>query len=57
MIHGRSPFQTEPEWIIDGQPLQISPNITYLGAVLGGSNGQPHANPGCIQHSVLSIPS
>ena len=44
MIHGKNPFRTEPEWIIDGQPLQISTNITYLGAVLGGNNGQPHCD-------------
>ena len=43
MIQGKNPFRTEPECIIDGQPLQIKPNITYLCAVLGGNNG-PHCD-------------
>ena len=41
-IHGKNPFTVQPEWIINGQKLQISENTNYLGAILGNKNGTSH---------------
>ena len=41
-IHGKNPFTVQPEWIINGEKLQITENINYLGAILGNKNGTSH---------------
>jgi hypothetical protein len=42
LIHGKNPFTIQPEWYIDGEKLQISDHINYLGVILGDNKGSSH---------------
>ena len=42
LICGQNPFTTTPIWTINNTVLKIEENLSYLGSVIGDSNGYSH---------------